>query len=64
MSDDINIPVLGDDDIYLLFDAFLLELHEKGFIHIPNGTSGRAIGHNFRIFIREQIPDNMVILEK
>ena len=64
MTEDIIIPVLETDTIYDLFGAFLLELHEKGFIHVPNGTSGMAINENFIDFIEKQIPDNMVILEK
>ena len=64
MTEDIIIPVLGDDNIFSLFRAFLLELHEKEFIHVPNGTSGMAINENFRYFIDEQTPDNMVILKK
>lgn len=64
MSEDIIIPVLRDDNIFTLFSAFLLELHEKGFIYIPNGTSGMAINENFVYFIEKQTPDNMIIIKE
>ena len=64
MSEEMRIPILGDDTIYDLFEAFLQELHDKGFIHVPNGTSGMAIVENFYNFIDKQMPDNMVILNQ
>ena len=42
----INIPILGDDGIWDLVNAFLLELHEKEYIHISNGTQGIIIANN------------------
>ena len=43
---EINIPILGDDGIWDLVNAFLLELHEKKFLHISNGTQGIIITNN------------------
>jgi len=63
ISDNINIPVMGDDNLFTLFEAFLQELYAKKFIYIPNGTAGLAITDSFEKFIDTQEPDNMRVLK-
>lgn len=39
----ISIPILEEDSLFGIIEAFLLELHENEIIYISNGTEGLDI---------------------